>query len=70
MVDFRNYLGSHVSGSTAEGVDCIGFLASQTETKINQFKLAVTVDENIFSFDVSMDDISVMEIEESLGDDK
>lgn len=70
MVDFRNDLRCHISGSPAERIYGLILPASKTESKVNQLELAMTIDENIFSLDVTMNNVPTMQIEQSLGDDK
>lgn len=62
MIDFGDYFRGHISGSATEGIDGLIFGASETEPKVNQFKFFVTIDQDIFSLDVSVDDIPAVKV--------
>ncbi len=66
MVDFWYYFRGHVSGSSTKSVDLFAFATSQTETKINQFELFVPVKQNVFGFDITMNDIEFMQVQQGL----
>ena len=66
VVHFRYNLRGHVCGSPAKGVYGLLFFTSQTEPKINQFQLLVSIDQDVFGFDISMDDVKAMQILECL----
>jgi hypothetical protein len=63
MIDFGHNLRGHVSRSATKSVDLFAFAASETEAKINEFQLFVPVEQNIFGFDVPMDNIEFMQIQ-------
>ncbi len=70
MVNFGDNFRGHISGSAAESIDGLIFGASETESKVNQFKFFATIDQNIFSLDVSVDDIPAVQILQSFCDHK
>ncbi len=67
MVNFRNYLGSHVCGGSTEGIDCAWRHRMNTETKIYKFKLFVSIYKNVLSFNVSMHNILLVQIPDRLS---
>ena len=62
MIHFRYNLRRHVSWCTTEGVDSFALGTSQTKPKVNKFQFLVTVDKDVFSFYISVDDVSAMKV--------
>ena len=69
MISFGHNLRSHVSGSPTEGVNRVGRYRLQTEPKINQFQLFISVEQNILGLDISVNNISFMKVFDSFSDD-
>jgi hypothetical protein len=62
MISFRNDFWGHVGWCSAEGVNGLRGLRFQAEPKVYQFELLMTIQENVFGFDISMDNILIMEV--------
>ena len=69
MISFGHNLRSHISGSSTEGVNSVGRYRLQTEPKINQFKLFISVEQNILGLDVSVNNISFVKVFDSFSND-
>lgn len=63
MVYLGDYLGCHVSRSATESIYRLIFFAAQTKAKIDEFELAVPIDQDVFSLDVSVNDLEIVEVE-------
>lgn len=63
VIDFGNDFWSHVGRSPAKSINGLILPTSQTESKINQFELPMTINQDIFCLYISMYYISAMEIE-------
>jgi len=70
MIYFRDDFWSHVCRCSAKGVNRSTFLAFQAESEINEFELPVPIDEYILGFDVSMDDIKIMQVKQGFRNDE
>lgn len=62
MIAFGYDFGSHVGGSTAEGVDGGRRGGLEAEAEIDEFELFVSVKQNVFGFDVPMDDVALVQV--------
>ena len=70
VVHFRHDLRRHVSGCATKGIDLFTFSTAQTESKINQFKFLVPVEQNVFGLDVSVNDVEIVQVQKSLRNDQ
>jgi hypothetical protein len=70
VVYFGDDFWGHVGRRATEGVDGVWSFAAEAEAEIDEFKLPVAVDEDVFGLDVSMDDVPFVEVDEGLCDDK
>ena len=66
MVNFRHNLRCHVGRCSTKGINSIWFFAPETEAKIYQFELSMPINKNVLSFDISMNDISFMQVQKHL----
>lgn len=62
MISFRNDFRSHVGWCSAEGVNGLRRLRFQAKPKVYQFELLMTIQENVFCFDIPMHNILIMEV--------
>lgn len=62
--DFRG----HVGGCSTEGIDSGRGNRLQAEPEINQFELLIAVEQDVFSLDIAVDDIPLVEIADGFGD--
>lgn len=70
VVHFRHDLRRHVSRRPTKGINRFTFPTPQTESKINQFKFLVPVQQNVFGLDVSVDDVQLVQVQKSLRNDQ
>ena len=62
MVSLADDFWRHVGRRTTEGVYRIGWFGDETEPKIDEFELLVAVKQNVLGFDVSVHDVSGVQV--------
>lgn len=68
VVPFGDYLRRHISWSPTESVDGVGRSRLKAEAEINQLQLLVSVEENVLSFDIPVNNVPFVQILKSLRD--
>lgn len=68
MIFFRDDLRRHIGGSPTKCINSIRWYWLKTKAEVNKFELFVSIEENVLGFDISMDNIALMQILESLSD--
>ena len=70
MISFRDYFRSHVGRSTTESINYLVRWTSETETKVNQLQLSVTINQDVLCLDIPVNDVSTMKIKQGFSDDQ
>ena len=69
VICFGDNLRCHVGRSSTESINSIGSFTPETEPKINEFELTMSIDQNVLSFDVAMNNVPLVQIEKCLRND-
>jgi hypothetical protein len=66
VVQFRDDLGRHVGRGAAESVNGTGRQWLQTESEINEAQLLIAIEKNVFSLDIPVDDVALVQVFDGL----
>ncbi len=67
MIHLGYNLRRHISRRSTKRINGLVLGTSQAKSKINQFDLLVTIDQNVFGFDVPMDNAQIVQILQGLS---